>query len=385
MHVFNDTRMQKRLFFLCSLIILPMMGWGQALKDIAPLPHVLSMNAALPKKLQAQLDKFEKNLKKKTVLQDTLSSVIVEEAQARQYFWVLPTFVIKNTSHGHELLETGTGKFNAKKDRLSSALVDADNRIQILNQRRQVCDPALFEFSMEPKGMHMEGNQIVMDAFLPDFVAGLLPTEQRITVKHIASGLTYTYDLCFSFADSVSWHGLDKEMVFLSYPAAADTNLVLAYNHTDKQVMFVQLPFYICGNGIDGANGYDGLNGLNGMNTYSWKDKNGVVHTSKGTCGTPGGNGTDGENGTNGGNFLVMVDSTLAARQRMTDIVTWIDAGKGGKGGKGGIGGTHGRGSGCYGQAPNGTNGKNGKDGKNGDFLYVVTNTAKLTNILIPQ
>lgn len=377
--------MKNRLFILCFLAILPMMRTqGQALKDIDPLPNVLSWDAALPEKMQAELDKFKKALTKKTTRQESVSSAILEEVQARHYHWVLPTFTIKNSSRGHELLEVGLGKFNAKRDRLSSAMIDENNRILILNKRRQICDPALFEFSMEPNGMHMEGNMIVMDAFLPDVVAGSIPMEQKITVKHKDSGLTYTYNLSLSFPDSASWHGLDKEMVFMPFPAAADSNVVLAYNHTDKQVLFVQLPFYIYGNGLDGANGRDGLKGRNGSNSYTYKDKNGVTHTKSGTCGTAGENGTDGENGSNGGKYLIVMDETLVANKGISQVVTWVNGGKGGQGGKGGKGGTHGSGSGCSGKADDGANGKNGKNGKNGDYLYVVTNTTNLKNIFIP-
>lgn len=385
MHVFKHKHMKNKLFIACCLAVLPLIGTrAQAIKDIDPLPRVLSWDAALPEKLQAQLEKFKKTLTKKSSRQPVISSAIVEEVQGGQYHWVLPTFTIRNTSHGHELLEVGLGKFNAKRDRLSSAMIDTNNRIQILNQRRQICDPALFEFAMEPNGMHMEGNMIIMDAFLPEVVAGAVPLEQKITVKHKESGLTYTYNVNLSFPDSAAWHSLSKEMVFMAYPAAADTNVVLAYNRTDKQVMFVQLPFNIYGNGLDGADGRDGTKGRNGSNSYTYKDKNGVMHTKSGTCGTAGGNGTDGEDGGNGGSYLIILDENLVASKGIAEVITWVDGGKGGQGGKGGKGGTHGSGSGCSGKAEDGANGKNGKNGKNGDYLYVVTNTTNLKNIFIP-
>lgn len=376
--------MRNRLFVLCSLVILPMIGWGQAIKDLTPLPRVLSYEAALPAAVQRELDKITAERIQKTVQQEDLSPVLYDKASQRKYRWVLPIYTITNSSAGHEPLASGTGKFNAKKDRLSSAIIDANQRIQILNKKRQICDPSLFEFTMPEAGLHIAGNRIVMDGFLPDFVAGLYPTTQEITVTHKQSGLTYRYQIKLTFHDEVAWHGLNKELVFMSYPNAVYPDIAILYNYTDQQVMFVQFPFTIYGNGIDGANGRRGYNGANGINQYSWTDKDGKTHTTRGTCGSAGGNGEDGQDGTDGGQFLIIMDSTLVATSGTESVTAWIQAGKGGNGGKGGQGGLHGRGSGCYGQAANGSDGRHGHNGKRGDFLYVITNTSNLRNIFIP-
>lgn len=357
---------------------------GQAIKDLAPLPRVLSYEAALPASVQRELDKITKERNEKTVQQDDLSPIFLDKATQHQYRWVLPDFTITNTSAGHEPIANGTGKFNAKKDRLSSAFIDANQRIQILNKKRQICNPSLFEFTLPSAGLHMAGNRIVVDAFLPDFVTGAFPTTQEITVTHKQSGLTYRYKIDLTFPEEVAWHGLNKELVFMPYPDAIIPNIAILYNHTDQQVMFVHFPFTIYGNGIDGADGRRGYNGANGINQYSWKDKEGKTHTTYGTCGSPGGNGEDGQDGTNGGQFLIVMDSALVAANGTQTVTTWIQAGSGGKGGKGGEGGLHGRGSGCYGQARNGTDGRSGHNGKRGDFLYVVTNTSNLREIFIP-
>lgn len=377
--------MKKRFTFLILIGILSIVNlWSQAIKDLAPLPRMLSYEAALPAAVQRELDQISAERVQKTVQQENLSPVFCDKASQRQYRWVLPTLTITNSSAGHEPIAKGNGKFNAKKDRLSSAIIDANQRIQILNKKRQICDPSLFEFTIPEAGLHIAGNRIVVDGFLPDFVAGLYPTTQEITVRHKQSGLTYRYKLNLTFPNEVAWHGLDKELVFMPYPNAVIKDIAILYNHTDQQVMFVHFPFTIYGNGINGTNGRRGYNGANGINQYTWKDKNGNTHTTRGTCGSAGGNGEDGQDGTDGGQFLIVMDSTLVATSGTQSVTTWIHAGKGGAGGKGGEGGLHGRGSGCYGQAANGTDGRSGHNGKRGDFLYIVTNTFNLRNILVP-
>ncbi len=218
----------------------------------------------------------------------------------------------------------------------------------------------------------MEGNRIVLDATPQEFAQGRYATEQRIRVTHLNSKTTYVYDLHIGFEDSLSWRGQKKAIAVMPYPTPVFEDLGVVMNLTDKTLTFVHLPLNIHGEGSDGKNGHRGYNGANGTNTYTWTDKEGKIHTVRGTCAQPGSKGEDGEDGTDGGQFFIFVDSSLDAFGGIESITAWIDPGVGGEGGKGGEGGIHGRGSGCSGMAPNGENGKHGRNGKRGDFLYVI-------------
>lgn len=374
-------------------IICTQMLCGQSIADLMPVSKSVRKEASLPAEKQRKLDRIiqergTKNMRfgqvancNSTFLLQSFtqfvehndSTFLLNDAPYQNaYSYTLPAMRITNSSHGHELTTGSGGKFNIKKDRLSSVILDNRQQLFIVNHNDEICDPALFKFSAEGEALHMEGNRIVLDATPHQFALGLYPTKQQITVTHLSSKTTYNYDLQIRFEDSLSWRGQKKAIAVMAYPTEAFPQLGLMLNLTDKTLTFVQLPLTIHGEGANGRDGHRGYNGANGINTYTWTDKEGKKHTTAGTCGQAGGDGEDGTDGTDGGQYFILLDTALEAQMGLGCITAWIDAGIGGQGGKGGEGGIHGRGSGCYGTARNGANGRHGRNGQRGDFLYVI-------------
>lgn len=386
--------MYKRLFLIgCFLLIIMGSIQGQLIQEVMPVPRSLCYEASLPIDMQRKLNRIiqersEKQMRwgqiatcQSAFLQDCFtryvhhndSSLYLNDAPYQySYKYTLPKMLITNSSYGHEIIRGKGAKFNAKKDRLSSAYLDGSQHLFIVNRNNEFCDPALFKFKAEDEGIHMEGNRIVLDMTPRDIAQGKFPAEQRIIVTHLSSNTTYRYDLQFVFEDSLSLRGKKKALALMAYPTPDYPHLGALLNLTDRTMSFVQLPLTIYGEGADGVNGRRGNNGANGTHEYWWTDKEGKKHYVAGTCAQAGGNGQDGSDGTDGGQYLLFLDTDLVDSQGVECVTAWIDPGVGGEGGKGGEGGIHGRGSGCSGMAPNGENGKHGRNGKRGDFLYVI-------------
>lgn len=386
--------MKKRTLII-GYILLIIVGsiQGQSIQELMPMPRSVCREASLPAELQRKLDRIcqeraEKQMRWGQVA--TCRSAYLQECYSRyvqhndsafylndapyqyNYKYVFPKMVITNSSYGHEIIRGKGAKFNAKKDRLSSAYLDGNQCLYIVNRNNESCDPALFRFKAEDEGVHMEGNHIVLDMTPRDIAEGRYPSEQKIEVTHLSSNTTYHYDLHLVFEDSLSLRGQKKALALMAYPTPVYPNLGAVLNLSDKTMFFVQLPLTIHGEGANGANGRRGSNGQNGTPDYWWTDKEGKKHYTPGTCAQAGGDGQDGSDGSDGGQYLIFLDTDLVNRQGLECVTAWIDPGIGGEGGKGGEGGIHGRGSKCKGTAPNGRNGRHGRNGQRGDFLYVT-------------
>ncbi len=385
--------MKKRLTLIGLIFLCPYLLFGQAIYKLIPRSPSLCEEASLPAEMQRKLDRIVKERAAKTmsygqivdcsnaflkqsftrfIQHNSLYFFLQDTPYQNSYIYTPPKMVITNSSRGHELIRGSQAKFNAKKDRLSSVILDSQQRLYIINRNDEICDPSAFQFTTEGTALHIEGNRIVLDVTPREIALGKCASEQRITVTHLSSNTTYHYNLAFSFDDSLSWRGQKKAFALMEYPTPAFPHLGLLLNLTDKKMTFVQLPLTIHGEGTDGRDGGRGLNGPNGTNTYTWTDKEGKSHTVKGTCGKPGGNGEDGTDGTDGGQYFIALDKALVDKLGVECVTAWIDPGLGGSGGKGGQGGLHGRGSGCIGKARDGADGRHGKNGQRGDFLYVI-------------
>lgn len=386
--------MKKRTLVI-GYILLVIVGYlqGQSIQELMPMPRSICSEASLPADLQNKLNRIlqersEKQMRwgqvvtcRSAFLQDCYSryvhhndsSFYLNDAPYQySYKYVFPKMIITNSSYGHEVIRGKGAKFNAKKDRLSSVYLDDSKHLYVVNRKNELCDPALFKFTAEEGGIHMEGNRIVLDMTPRDIANGKYSSEQRINVTHLNSNTTYRYDLQFVFEDSLSLRSKKKALALMAYPTADYPNLGAVLNLSDRTMFFVQLPLTIHGEGSNGANGRRGYNGQNGTPDYWWTDKEGKKHYTPGTCAQAGGNGQDGSDGTDGGQYLIFLDNGLVDSQGVECVTAWIDPGIGGEGGKGGEGGIHGRGSQCRGMAPNGKNGRHGRNGQRGDFLYVT-------------
>lgn len=386
--------MKKRTLVI-GYILLVIVGYlqGQSIQELMPMPRSICSEASLPADLQNKLNRIlqersEKQMRwgqvvtcRSAFLQDCYSryvhhndsSFYLNDAPYQySYKYVFPKMIITNSSYGHEVIRGKGAKFNAKKDRLSSVYLDDSKHLYVVNRKNELCDPALFKFTAEEGGIHMEGNRIVLDMTPRDIANGKYSSEQRINVTHLNSNTTYRYDLQFVFEDSLSLRSKKKALALMAYPTADYPNLGAVLNLSDRTMFFVQLPLTIHGEGSNGANGRRGYNGQNGTHEYWWTDKEGKKHHVAGTCAQAGGNGQDGSDGTDGGQYLIFLDNDLVDSQGVECVTAWIDPGIGGEGGKGGEGGIHGRGSQCRGMAPNGKNGRHGRNGQRGDFLYVT-------------
>lgn len=378
-------------------------SWGQSIESLMPVPRSLCIEASLPAEMQRKLDQIIADQASKTVLYGQkanssspyLAAAYNQHVQSNKsnyflpyvssnYAYTVPKMVLTNSSRGHELVKGSGGKFNVKKDRLSSAIVDENQRLFVVNHGDELCDPSLFSYEAEGDVVRMDGNHIVLNISPKEIVTGEGLTKQRITVTHLASQIAYHFNLDMVFEDSLSLRSQNKSLAVMAYPTQDFPELGLVLDLEDQTLTFVQLPLSIQGEGQDGLNGRRGANGANGVNASSWTDKNGQVHKINGTCGKPGSDGGNGTDGADGGQFFIFLDSALHLQSGLNSVTAWIDAGKGGIGGKGGQGGLHGKGSGCSGKAPDGADGRNGQDGTRGDFLYVIGDVQSTINQLLP-
>jgi len=293
-----------------------------------------------------------------------------------------PVLKLVNSSHGREAVKDKEGKFNPKKDRISYAIIQNGNEIQIINHDHKPVNMSEFTFTVTGETVGMNGNKINI---LPSVVAiaqGHYPWTHQIKCLH-TSGAQYTFDLQFVWPKQFSLSG-EKHAFALSPIHGQADNLALLCDLDSKEAQVIRLPLLIESDGHHGANGRNGHTGAAGSNEYSWKDKEGKVHTSKGTCGQAGEDGGNGQDGTDGGQFLFCLSPEIIATYGLDGVIATIDAGLGGKGGKGGRGGKHGKGSGCSGTAPDGKDGRDGRDGKRGDFLYVQADVETFYQRIFP-
>lgn len=372
---------------------------SQSLEDSWPqLPAAISKQAALPAKLASKLAQLEADKKVKictatkrtssqtTSINNNFYKYVAEGADllpmkfnaADNYQIYKPLMRIINSSHGHELIKTGTEKeFNKKKDFLQNVYMDNDNRIIVLNHDNRPCKMSDFTFSYDTKYFKMEGNRLIFNLNAFSVVNGECPTRHEVEITHTGSGLHYKYKVELFFRSEINRAGVNAAYAFCPLNSDVMPGMALLCDMDTKLIQVVHLPFTITADGADGRDGKDGACGLNGTNEISWTDKNGTVHKTPGTCGKPGYNGGDGGDGGNGGTFLICVSDDMYANHGLDDIIVTIDAGKGGKGGKAGLGGKHGKGSPCGygGRAASGVAGRDGRDGVRGDFLFVVADT----------
>lgn len=384
--------MKKILILACMLSVLTV-SKAQKISDfMRPLPAAISEEADLPEQLAKKYEglKQERQLKFTTAQKATtatinsevrnmLSTYLYKEGDnyqvkynaADNYRIFYPNYKILNSSHGRRKYHEEGKSFNAKKDRLSNAIITNSNEIHILNKKDKMVDMSEFTFETNSEAIKMEGNKIVVKAPVLDIAAGKYPWDHKIVCRHNPSGVKYTFDLKMWWYKELDQSGSKNALVFASINNINGDKMGLLCDMESHNLMVVQLPLVVHGEGRDGANGKKGSYGANGINQTSYKDSNGVTHTTAGTCAKPGQDGQDGQDGTNGGHFLIALDPYLIQLYGLDCVITTIDGGKGGKGGKGGEGGIHGKGSGCTGKAADGKDGKDGVDGKRGDFLYV--------------
>ena len=290
-----------------------------------------------------------------------------------EYQVIRPNYKLMNSSRGKERIKGDGGKFNVKKDRLSSAVLYGSS-IVIVNHSDKTVDMSEFSFETESKAIRMEGNKIVLTVPVLAIATGEAPADHKIVCTHTASGLKYTFDLHMYWTKKMTMHGEKHAFAVTTLGSDSFPDLGVLCDLDEKTLRFVHLPLVIRGEGRDGKDGQKGAFGLNGTNKLTSTDSNGNTKVIvPGTCAQPGGDGKDGENGEDGGQFLICVSPDFVQTFGLNGLLTTIDAGKAGKGGKGGEGGIHGKGSSCSGKAPDGKNGKDGVDGKRGDFLYVLT------------
>ena len=384
--------MKKVLILVCALLILPIAKAQKISEVMRPLPAAISEEAALPEELakkyaaleQERQLKFSTSTKAATAsvsseLTQMLSTYFVREEEdyqvkynaADNYRIFYPNYRLLNSSHGRRKYHKDGKSFNAKKDRLSNAIIVNNNEIRILSKKDKTVDMSEFTFETSSEAIQMEGNKIVIKVPVLEIAAGKYPWTHKIICRHNPSGIKYTFDLEMLWRKELDQSGSKNALVLASINNVNGDKMGLLCDLESHNMMVVHLPLVVQGEGRDGADGEKGHYGANGLNQSSYTDKDGVTHTRAGTCAKPGQNGGDGENGGDGGRFLIALDPYLIETYGLDCVIATIDGGKGGKGGKGGEGGIHGSGSGCSGKAPDGKDGKAGQDGKRGDFLYI--------------
>lgn len=377
---------------LLTLTVLSGMTTAQTLYDqMGKVPAAVCKVAPLPKEMAEKKAKLEAEKARKLVRQGmsvpnvdarvmtSKNKFVIEGSNgvyriraSRDVTVALPVYSLKNTSHGQEGWKGGSEKFNAKRDRMSSAVISGGQYIRILNRNDKECSMSDFVFESDNNAVKMEGNKIVLQVPVLHIAAGMYPSDYKITCTHVPSGARYIFDLHMDWRDEINCSGEDGAYCFDVFPSDTFPDLALMYNMLTKELQVVRVPFTFNGEGRDGSNGRRGVNGANGTNENEWTDSDGKKHHVKGTCGKPGEDGHPGGDGTPGATFLICVSDALLNTFGLDAVSATIDGGKGGQGGKGGKGGRHGEGSGCSGKAADGKDGPKGHDGKRGDFLYVV-------------
>ena len=384
--------MKKVLILALALSVIPIAKAQKISEIMRPAPAAISEEADLPEQLAKKYEalKEERQVKFSTVKKATKTSIDPEVTQMLSNYFVkggenyqvkynaadnyrifYPNYKLLNSSHGRRKYHEDTKSFNAKKDRLSNAIIVNNNEIRILTNKDRMVDMSEFSFETNSDAIKMDGNKIVVKAPVLDIAAGKYPWEHKIICHHNPSGVKYTFDLQMWWYKELDQSGSKNALVFASINNVNGDKMGLLCDMESHNLMVVQLPLVIQGEGRNGANGKKGRYGDNGTNQSSYKDSNGVTHTTAGTCAKPGQDGQDGQDGTDGGKFLIALDPYLIQLYGLDCVITMVDGGKGGTGGKGGEGGIHGKGSGCTGKAADGKDGKDGIDGKRGDFLYI--------------
>ncbi len=384
----------RKTAFTLSLILISITGYTQHLPALfPPTPDAICAEAPMPEKMAEKFARIKKERDEKFITPTQGAKAGVDAAisgkmdqyvekgadayairyHAADYRIYAPNYKLVNTSHGREEVKGTGGKFNPKRDRVSYAVLNNGNEIQIINKEHKAVDMSEFEFTTGSETIHMEKNKIVLSVPTMDIARGVYPLSHKIRCRHYLSDAEYTFDLQMYWTKKMNLSGKLCSFALTPIKSEAADNLGLLCNLDSKMLTVVELPLLIDGDGINGANGKKGRYGANGSDQKSYTDSNGNTKTVAGTCGKPGENGGDGGDGTDGGRFLLCISPELVQAYGMDGLVVTIDAGLGGKGGKGGEGGIHGKGSGCKGKAENGKDGKDGKDGKRGDFLYVLS------------
>lgn len=396
----------KRFTLMMSALLVLSGSYAQRLSDLCrQIPKAVCAEAAMPEAMAKKYERtrVERNHKYITPTSGThpVVSAAIETRKSRfmvlendqafsirvnpeeKYTISTPNYRLLNTSHGREAVKGSEGKFNVKKDRLSYAILQNGNEIQIINRDHKAVPMNDFEFTTTSEAIRMEGNKIVLNVPAIAIAHGDYPLEHKILCRHIASDATYTFDLQMSWPKELEMSGETRTLALSPFSSTTSDHLGLLCDLETKKIEVVELPLTINADGKDGRNGKKGRYGANGTDKKTYTDKDGNTRTIAGTCAKPGEDGEDGEDGTDGGKFLFFISTELVEAYGLDGLVATIDAGKGGKGGKGGEGGIHGKGSGCSGKAPDGKNGKDGKDGKRGDFLYVLADVNSIYQQII--
>lgn len=390
----------KKHTLLYIMLLIGGIAMAQAISEVAPIPAAFSEETPLPEAIakkkaryhEERAEKFVRQGQKKMpevhnsliqfkneMLRDTKGSngfeIIIQKPE-ETYTQYLP-ISITNSSRGHENIEKGQESFNVKRDRLSSAVIE-NNEIYVISKHDKRCDMSEFSFKSESEFIEMNGNKIVRKAHPIRMAKADFPETHKVTIVHIKSGAKYTYDIHFSLKSNIVLGGQkDRVLALCEIDGCAQPTGLLCDLTDNSYVRVVSLPVVIDMEGINGRNGHRGANGLNGKNEFSYKDKDGNVHKTAGTCAKPGSDGENGTDGTDGAHALIIVSPKLIANYGLDVIEVEVEAGIGGKGGKGGKGGIHGKGSGCTGKAADGNDGHDGHDGVRGDFLYVEGDVEK--------
>ena len=386
--------MKHKLPLLVFLAVCALPSRAQDIADLVrPAPAALCYEAPLP---QAQAQMFARIISEqkgryatpsapatanvcselKTKMQKLLRSggetFAINYDPSAEYTVERPNYKLMNSSRGKERIKSGSGKFNVKKDRISSAVLQGTSLV-IVNHSDKTVDMSEFTFETESKAIKMEGNKIVMTVPVLDIATGEAPADHKIVCTHNASGLKYTFDLHMYWTKKMTMRGEKHALAVTTLGSDTFPDLGVLCDLDEKILRFVHLPLVIRGEGRNGRDGNKGAFGLNGINKVTSTDENGNTKVIvPGTCAQLGSDGENGEDGQDGGQFLICVSPDFVQTFGLNGLLTTIDAGKAGKGGKGGEGGIHGKGSSCSGKAPDGKDGKDGVDGKRGDFLYVL-------------
>ena len=249
---------------MLTLTVLSGTTTAQTLYDqMGKVPAAVCKVAPLPKEMAEKKAKLEAEKARKLVLQCmSVPNVDARVMTSKNKFVIegsngvyrlrasnqdikikTPIYSLKNSSHGQEGWKAGSEKFNAKRDRMSSAIITGGEYIRILNNKDKECAMSDFVFEANNPAIKMEGNKIVLQVPSLHIAAGFYPSDYKIICTHVPSGAKYIYDLHMDWRDEISCSGDDGAYCFDVFPSDTYPDLALMFNMNSKELEVVRLPF----------------------------------------------------------------------------------------------------------------------------------------------